>query len=344
MTTDPNAESSIINTFLKGLLDMGDTVNRGGINVEPSNVVRLYGNVHHVYGLSELVPVDRYTRFQFVLTEKEKVHVGICLYEDYNNFLVESTKYCFVLREGKLPNPISQNVNLLKSESSTLDGEAVNLAYGKYAKQSSTIAPGEASYAIDGKRDQIFSIDAWQFNTVTSTDTEIRPWWEVDLGEDYTIRSVVIYKRLDKYEDDLRDFSVSVFDSNGFVTATETFPDAADAVATIAFDGVDGRKIRVMLNGNITRLLCLAEVQVYGDVIQFDIPVGNLFNLPEMTFNTLAFVQDRNEGMESNIDLMEESSIITGLSFSKGNDQISEVSKLRISNIPLQVSFFDIIF
>ena len=331
-TNDAVAEKIIISVSLKGLLlDLGDTLNRGGINVKPDNVVRMYGNVHHVYGLSEVVPVDKFTRFQFILTEKENVDVGICLSEDYNVFL--STKYCFVLRQGRLPRPASKNIKFLKSKSSTLDGEAVNLALGKHAKQSSTIAPGEANYAVDGKTDQFFSIDAWQFNTITSTDIEILPWWEVDLGEDFTIRSIVIYKRLDKYEDDLRDFNVFIYDSNGFVTATNIFPRVAAAVTAFEFDNVKGRKIKVMLNGDTARILCLAEVQVFGNVIKFDVPIGGLFPLPKMNFNTLAFVQDRNEALDSNLDLMEESTILTDLSFSRGDDQIAEVSSTILTGL-----------
>jgi len=48
-------------------------------------------------------------------------------------------------------------------------------------------------------------------------------------------------------------------------------------------------------------------------------PVGEMFNLPEMSLNRLAFIQDRN----GNADLDEESSIITDISFSDEESQNS---------------------
>ena len=306
--------------------NIGDIENRGGIAVHPDNVLNLYGNVHHEYALSEGVSANKLTRLKFFFTQLEHVlGVGICMYQVYDFFMFESSKYCFSLKNGIIAH--ASDYVLVQHGYTELEGELVNLAEGKPAKQSSTNVPGDAAFAVDGRTDQILSYDAWEFNTVTSTKADIRPWWEVDLQEDRIIHTVVIFKRNEKYEDDLKNFTVTLHDSQGDLTATETFSGVAEAASTtFIFNNSIGRKLRIVLNGNTSRVLCLAEVQIFGAVFDFDVPVGQMFNIPPNTnFNRIAFVQDRSEDREDNFDLEEASSVITNISFSANPGKKLEV-------------------
>ncbi|MFO1019194.1 MAG: DUF1553 domain-containing protein [Planctomycetales bacterium] len=64
-----------------------------------------------------------------------------------------------------------------------------NIALKGKAKQSST-AGGEARRAIDGNTDGDYHKDS-----VTHTETEENPWWEVDLGKEQKIDRIVVWNR-----------------------------------------------------------------------------------------------------------------------------------------------------
>ena len=297
-------------------MDSGNTADAGGISVQPDNHVRLYGKLHRSFIISELVPVNKFTSFKFGFTEREKVRgFGICLSWSFDVFLVNRVKYCLHLNGGILEHLVS-NDSSETIRTLNIEGNAVNLAFKKPTKQSSTVAPGEASNAVDGNTHQYLSYDAWEYSTVTITDASIRPWWEVDLQETMTIRRIVIYKRADIYDDDLKDFVLSVYDSSGNLTAFEHTPGSTEAVTDFTFDDVLGQRIRISLNGVTTRVLSLAEVQVFGTVFTFDVPLGRMFNLPPTNFNRIEMIQDRDGGSSDNVG-KEESSVITGLSFTE---------------------------
>jgi hypothetical protein len=63
----------------------------------------------------------------------------------------------------------------------------VNIAFGKVASQSSTFNNLSASLANDGDLDSCMS-----------TDHELKPWWQVDLGNFYHVIEVTIYTRADR--------------------------------------------------------------------------------------------------------------------------------------------------
>jgi len=50
--------------------------------------------------------------------------------------------------------------------------------------------------------------------------------------------------------------------------------------------------VKISLNSNISRILSLAEVEVFGDYYNFDVSFGALFNLSKRTVNRIAFIQD----------------------------------------------------
>jgi hypothetical protein len=79
---------------------------------------------------------------------------------------------------------------------------AVNVALNKPASQSSHYwRAGNASLAVNGIMGTTFSgpgytNDQYQWNCIhTKTEGEFGDWWQVDLGQEYLIREVVIYRR-----------------------------------------------------------------------------------------------------------------------------------------------------
>jgi hypothetical protein len=146
-----------------------------------------------------------------------------------------------------------------------------NLAQGRaaFAAQSSTL-PGTpaAGVAVDGVTDGSF------FNgSVTATNLESNPWWQVDLGSSAAISSVVVWNRTDCCGSRLSDYWVFVSDTPFQPTDTPatlqfraatfsshqtTAPNPSTAIAMSA----QGRYVRIQLN--TPNYLSLAEVQVFG--------------------------------------------------------------------------------
>jgi len=84
-----------------------------------------------------------------------------------------------------------------------------NVAVKGEAKQSSTAYGGDAKRAIDGKTDG----DFYKAQSVSHTNTEKDPWWEVDLGSSVEIERVAVWNRTDSNVGSrLADFRVSVLD------------------------------------------------------------------------------------------------------------------------------------
>jgi hypothetical protein len=153
-----------------------------------------------------------------------------------------------------------------------LTGGNFNLSLRKTATQSSTLAgfatTGAAS-AIDG------SIDGSFFNgSVTHTNLDPNPWWQVDLGVSSIVSSIVIWNRTDCCGNRLNDYWVFVSDlpfSSADTPATlqnrpgtfsshqTTIPNPSASIVTA---GAQGRYVRVQLTG--ANYLSLAEVQVFG--------------------------------------------------------------------------------
>jgi hypothetical protein len=149
--------------------------------------------------------------------------------------------------------------------------EPINLAQSKFARQSSTLYGGyyggDASVAVDGNLDGEF----WN-GSVTHTDYEAHPWWEVDLGEVRQLGRIEIANRTDCCAERLLNFMVIVGDIP-LIDADMTDAD------TVIFPGImrtivpnqgqsrvvvpinrSGRFVRIALvNENY---LSLAEVQV----------------------------------------------------------------------------------
>src|SRR5262249_11711819 len=86
-----------------------------------------------------------------------------------------------------------------------------NLAQGKLVSQSSTLAGyagAAASSAVDGNTDGSFFN-----NSVTATNFETSPWWQVDLGASASISSIVVWNRTDCCGSRLGDYWVFASDT-----------------------------------------------------------------------------------------------------------------------------------
>ena len=89
--------------------------------------------------------------------------------------------------------------------------DGINLARKGKATQSSTSNGGDASKAIDGNKSPTFA-DGGQTHSAEGTDN---PWWELDLGSEAVIESIIIYNRADgALGSRLNNFTVKVLDKD----------------------------------------------------------------------------------------------------------------------------------
>ena len=131
-----------------------------------------------------------------------------------------------------------------------------NIALGKRVIQSSTAFGGDARRAVDGKLDGNYG-----HNSVTHTDFQSKPWWQVDLDKEETIRQINIYNRTDAAQDRLTNFNVILLDSSGKEIERKRIAYLRDSSAQISIDYKKARFVRIELDGY--NALSLAEVQVY---------------------------------------------------------------------------------
>jgi len=143
-----------------------------------------------------------------------------------------------------------------------------NLSLNQPTSQSGTQQSGNASRAVDGNTNG----DFWSGNSVSLTDWQQNPWWQVDLGEIAQIKEIIIWNRKDCCLDKLKDY---------YVLVSETPFNSTDLNATINQSGVTsyyqnstagrpsnisinqtGRYVRIQIQGGA--FLNLAEVEVMG--------------------------------------------------------------------------------
>jgi parallel beta-helix repeat protein len=141
-----------------------------------------------------------------------------------------------------------------------------NLALHKIACQSSNQFGKTGMEAVDGNTDGNFAN-----GSVTHTDWDVKPWWQVDLGGNCRIDHIQIYNRTDACPERLTNFDILV-SHDGVAWKPFNFPGQAGTPATIDTGGVIGRFVRVQLAGS--DFLSLAEVEVYGEQVS-----GSYINL-----------------------------------------------------------------
>ena len=138
----------------------------------------------------------------------------------------------------------------------------VNIAPFGTATQSSTDYNGDASRAID---DNISG--AYSQSSVTHTASETFPWWQVDLGEEYSIGHIKLYGRTDECcKERLSDYSVYVLNADGDTTFSQAFSSFPDPYEILELGDVTGKTVIVQLEK--TGALSLAEVQVYIALVE----------------------------------------------------------------------------
>lgn len=277
----------------------GGSERAGGVIINPENILNLHGTARVSFEMKESYSVTKNTKIKFTLTNlmplTSKINVGLCVYEDYVETFSKASVTCAGLFQQKLTVPSNANIY---PDHESLQGSLQNFALGKKTSQSSTSESSlaESPLAVDGRiGEQRLIIDAVNLNTVTETKLELQPWWQVDFGGDVLIRNLVIFKRVDEYS--LSDFKVTIYDSQDNVVQEQLMPgESGDAkkIEIILPEKVEGQKLRITLTGNFPRILCLAEVQVFGFKYDFDLPIGEIFSFnEEMKVNRIGFLQDK---------------------------------------------------
>nr|URS64324.1 endo-alpha1,3-fucoidanase [synthetic construct] len=155
-------------------------------------------------------------------------------------------------------------------------GGTTNLALNGTATQSTTLAGAVASRANDGDTNGNFG-----GNSVSAAEGP-NAWWEVDLGDNYEIDDINVFNRTNNCcSSRLSDFTVSVINSGGTTTFTQTITTAPNPSVTLDAGGVTGQVVRIQ--SNLTTTLNLAEVEVYGSesskldqTITFNLPAKQL--------------------------------------------------------------------
>jgi F5/8 type C domain len=149
---------------------------------------------------------------------------------------------------------------------SSVGPSSTNVAFNKSATQSSTLAGGNAGRAVDGSSD-----GNWANNSVTHTNLETQPWWQVDLGSVQSVSWIQVWNRTDCCGDRLTNFYILVSDQPFASTdlATTLSQPGVSSYYTGAPPGNPititahrtARYVRVQLAGS--NYLSLAEVQVW---------------------------------------------------------------------------------
>ena len=139
----------------------------------------------------------------------------------------------------------------------------VNVAIGKTASQSSQYKSAyhddlKANLAIDGNLSGEF-----EDMSLSHTDNDDNPWWQVELESSETIRKIIIHSRTDCCQERLRDFRVILFQGLSEVWSFQ-MKGTPTHITTIPVNGVTANKVYVDLDGR-KDYLSLAEVEVIAD-------------------------------------------------------------------------------
>ena len=144
-----------------------------------------------------------------------------------------------------------------------------NIAVSRPVTQSSTASGAAAERAIDGDQNGDFGA-----GSVSLTETELNPWWQIDFEEMHRLESVSIWNRSDCCSANLADLYlfVSPTDMTGrpFAALRDDplvqqiyHAGPVGAQLTLPAD-LSGRYLRIQLGGSQESALALAEVEVVG--------------------------------------------------------------------------------
>ncbi|KAK3108359.1 hypothetical protein FSP39_006325 [Pinctada imbricata] len=138
-----------------------------------------------------------------------------------------------------------------------------NLAYKKLTFQSSTYLSRSSDKAVDGIKSENN-----KFHLCTHTLKETRPYWYVDLGNEYSLKYVEIVNRGDCCPSRLHDVEVTVAGHTkdfkklcGFFKGPGT---AAQIVVLSCPQQTKGRYVKIQIVNGKDNYLMLCEVKVIG--------------------------------------------------------------------------------
>ena len=136
-----------------------------------------------------------------------------------------------------------------------------NVALNKPTTQSTTGYGGYSYRAVDGNTN-----GSWRSRSVTHTNRETGPWWNVNLENSYNIEQIYVWLRTDCCMRRSLGFMVEVF-NDGISQFTFTQNGELGVSTFIEVVGPDGQvivgnEVKVSIPGNI---LSLAEVQVFAE-------------------------------------------------------------------------------
>ncbi|KAK3108454.1 hypothetical protein FSP39_008237 [Pinctada imbricata] len=142
-----------------------------------------------------------------------------------------------------------------------------NLAYKKLTLQSSTYQTSRGEILSSDKAvDGINSTNTYHF--CAHTMKEARPYWYVDLGQEYCLKYVEIVNRGDCCHARLHDVEVTVAGSNKNFTKRCGFfkgPGSASQIIVLQCPkGTRGRYVKLQIIEGRNNFLTLCEVKVIG--------------------------------------------------------------------------------
>jgi len=134
----------------------------------------------------------------------------------------------------------------------------VNIAAGQPTSQSSIYGGADGSRAVDGRQ-----TGQWASGSVTHTNADAAPYWQVDLGSAHAISAITIWNRTDSSTERLNGAVVLVLDASGREISRKPLAAASAPVEQgILFPvAISGRYVRVV--GRANTYLSLAEVEVW---------------------------------------------------------------------------------
>jgi hypothetical protein len=185
-----------------------------------------------------------------------------------------------------------------------------NIAKEKPSSQSSISGGRTANLAVDGNRDGVFNN-----GSVTSTQKEENPWWQVDLEDIVDIKGVLINNRTDCCTGRLEDFYVFISEQpfvSSDLNATlnqagvwrRFYQDSPPLPDFLVDADTTGRYVRIQLNRET--YLNLAEVEVYacgvpqGYCLTANALGNNLYELKGYVINNGANINQLNIAYGSN--------------------------------------------
>ena len=147
-------------------------------------------------------------------------------------------------------------------ECTDMEEKSMNVALNKPTKQSSTYGHTRHSphsgLVVDGNTDGMF----WR-RSVSHTNRDSNPWWEVDLQRDYTIKEIVVYNRRDCCEGRLQGFKIYLYNDDQ-VAWSDTQTGAIGQMIRFSLEpNAVGDRVKIVIEGR-SEYLQLTEVQVFN--------------------------------------------------------------------------------